>query len=129
MEKIKIGSKEFYIAKPVFIILDSLKKETGFDFALGMNDQKIKEFMSDITKVPKAISLITMDTPDEPFDETKAETREKYLYRNAELSDFVKCIGFFFKQLSASGKDLPVQSTEAKEKKISKSKMRLLVKD
>lgn len=125
---ISIGEKVFYISKPVFIILDTLKKEIGFDFALGMDDKKIKDFMNDLTRVPKAISLMTMDTADESFDEVKAEEREKYLYRNAEISDFVKVLGFFFRQLNVSEKDLPEQSTPVNSKKESKNKMSLVKK-
>lgn len=99
MDKIIIGKKEFLIAKPVFVILDTLKNETGMDFALGMDIDKTKQIMADMKTLPKVISLITVDEIGEEYDEEKVKSREDYFYRNAELSDFLKVLGFFSQQL------------------------------
>lgn len=126
MDKIKIGKKEFFIAKPVFITLDSLKAQTGIDFALGIDDEKTKLLLSDFKKVPKAIALMTADSENEDYDEAKLKAREEYLYKNSEMSDFVKCLSFFFKRLNP--KEADTSGPSKKEPEI-KTKMKLLKKD
>jgi hypothetical protein len=126
MDKIKIGKKEFFIAKPVFITLDSLKAQTGIDFALGIDDEKTKLLLSDFKKVPKAIALMTADSENEDYDEAKLKAREDYLYKNSEMSDFVKCLSFFFKRLNP--KEAGTSEPSKKEPEI-KTKMKLLKKD
>lgn len=116
MDKIIIGTKEFLIAKPVFIILDTLKNETGMDFALGMDVDKSKKMMSDMKSMPKVISLITADEVGEEFDEEKAKAREEYFYRNAQMSDFLKVLNFFSQQLKVKEYDSTEPSKEATEK-------------
>jgi hypothetical protein len=116
MDKIIIGTREFLIAKPVFIILDTLKNETGMDFALGMDMDKTKEIMADMKTLPKVISLITVDEIGEEFDEEKVKAREDYLYKNAQLSDFLKVLGFFSQQLKVKEAGSTEQSKEVTEK-------------
>lgn len=123
MEKVKIGSKQFFIAKPVFIILDTLKSETGLDFALGVDEEKMKTSMADMRKLPKIISLITCNTEDEGFNEELAEEREDYFYRNASLPDFVKCLGFFSQLLTGKEEDMPKPPKAEKSRKV---KMKLV---
>lgn len=122
---LKIGSKEFHIAKPVFIILDTLKNETGIDFALGMDPDKTKGIMADMKTLPKVISLITSDEAGEEFDEEKAKAREEYFYRNAEMSDFLKALGFFSQQLKMKEAVSTEPSTAVQEKKH-KGKLKLI---
>ena len=121
--KINIGDKTYFIAKPVFIILDALKTETGIDFALGMDEVKSRNAMSDMKKLPKIISYLTCEKEDEKFDEDAAKKREEYFYRNAEMSDFAKVMGFFSLRLSGKENDSPGQQIIPEK---SKSKMKLV---
>lgn len=123
MDKVKIGSKEFFIAKPVFIILDLLKSETGIDFALGMSEDKMKGAFSDMKVLARVMSLITWHKEDEGYDEKLAKEREEYFYLNSEVHDFTNCIVFFSRSLRK--KEVDLQKPQ-KEEKPRKAKMRLV---
>ena len=128
---IRIGSKEYYIAKPVMEVLDVLKKEVGIDFALGTKDEDMKMLMSDYGKVTTAISLMTSNAPDTPYDKDEAEERKNYFYKNAEYSDLVSCLGFFLKRLKGSVEGSQIQPAKEKvpERKLAKMKMTILKRD
>jgi hypothetical protein len=123
MDSVKIGSKVFFIAKPVFIILDTLKTETGMDFALGVDEEKMKKSFADMRSLPKIISLMTCNEENEVFDEELAKQREEYFYRNASLPDFVKCLGFFSQLLTGKEEGMP---KPPKAEKSHKAKMKLV---
>ena len=121
--QIKIGKKEYYIAKPVFIVLDTLKTETGIDFAIGMNEASTRDVLNNLKILPKVIALITLDEPDEEYDEEKISEREKYFYKNAQLVDFLKALGFFSELLK--GKE-PDSEGQSKPEKAHKGNLKLV---
>lgn len=119
-EKINIGGKEFFLQKPTFAVLDQLKAETGFDFALGVSKEQNLELVKDLKKLPKVIAIITCEAEDEIYDDKKVKIREDYFYKNADFNDFAEAMLFFSKKLTMK----EIASSEAGQKQ--KGKMKLI---
>lgn len=122
MEKITIGEREFCIQRPTFAVLDCLKKETGFDFVLGITKEQNLELFKDLRKLPRIISIITCDTEGENYDEDRAEAREDFFYKNADFNDFTQVMVFFSKTLSRKETDSSAAQKEQAKMKLVKTK-------